>query len=98
MDYWLPLTGGRNNCKMVRIDHEMPRPSKAPSGWIHGQTCLGADAVASTSPGSATTRVAKLAAASSLAEGKPSGKDRKKKTKSNDAGGEHSSTVKLLGA
>merc|ERR1712060_483324 len=26
-DYWLPLNGGRNDCKMVRIDKDMPRPS-----------------------------------------------------------------------
>lgn len=98
MDYWLPLTGGRNNCKMVRIDHDMPRPSRAPSGWIHGEACLGADAAASASQGGGTNRAAKPAAASSPAEGRVVGRDRKKKTKGNDAGGEHSSASKLLGA
>jgi hypothetical protein len=57
-DYWLPLNGGRNNCKMVRIDQDMPRPSKAPSGWIHGDTCLDVDVAASTPPRSAKTQTA----------------------------------------
>lgn len=86
-DYWLPINGGRNDKKMVRIDQDMPRPLKAPSGWIHGENCLAVGVVASTSPGGAKTRAAELAGASASVEGKASGKERKKKTKSNNAGG-----------
>mmetsp|Transcript_3651 Transcript_3651/g.7171 ORF Transcript_3651/g.7171 Transcript_3651/m.7171 type:complete len:451 (-) Transcript_3651:200-1552(-) len=93
-DYWLPLNGGRNNCKMVRIDQDMPRPLKAPSGWIHGEKGLGADMVASTSPGSAKTRAVALAATSSPADCK----ERKKKTKRGNAVGGYTSANKLLGA
>jgi len=92
-DYWLPLNGGRNNCKMVRIDQDMPRPLKAPTGWIHGESCLGVDA-----EGSSKSQAAKLAGASSLTEGRASGKDRKKKTKGNNAAGGYASGNKLLGA
>mmetsp|Transcript_421 Transcript_421/g.616 ORF Transcript_421/g.616 Transcript_421/m.616 type:complete len:432 (-) Transcript_421:197-1492(-) len=88
MDYWLPLHGGRNNCKMVRIDYDMPRPQKAPSGWIHGDSSLSVDVVASTSPG-----IGKA----SFMEGKAAGKERKKKTKTSNSGGGYS-VDRILGA
>lgn len=96
-DYWLPLSGGRNNCKMVRIDQDMPRPLKAPSGWIHGEDCLGVDVKALTSPGSVKGQGAKPAGASSSVKGKASRKDGKK-SKSKDAGGGYPPKDKLLGA
>jgi hypothetical protein len=85
MDYWLPLHGGRNNCKMVRIDQDMPRPQKAPGGWIHGD-----DSLAVTSPGSAKA---------SSVEGKAPGKEcKKKKSKNNNPVGGYVSADKILGA
>eukprot|EP00931_Biecheleriopsis_adriatica_P116505 TRINITY_DN92141_c0_g1_i1.p1 TRINITY_DN92141_c0_g1~~TRINITY_DN92141_c0_g1_i1.p1 ORF type:complete len:448 (+),score=62.10 TRINITY_DN92141_c0_g1_i1:169-1512(+) len=98
MDYWLPLNGGCNNCKMVRIDKDMPRPQKAPSGWIHGDNSLGVDVMVSSSLSSAKTSVAELTVAVSPTEGKASGKERKKKTKSSNAGSGYPSANKLLGA
>lgn len=50
-EYWLPLNGGKNDKKMVRIDQGVPRPLKAPSGWIHGENCLGVVAAASSVKG-----------------------------------------------
>lgn len=89
-DYWLPLSGGRNDCKMVRIDKDMPRPVKAPSGWIHGENSLSVDVAASTSPGS---RAAQSADLSASVEGKASRKNGKKVK-----GGGDAPKNKLLGA
>lgn len=98
MDYWLPLSGGCNNCKMVRIDKDMPRPQKAPSGWIHGDNSLGAGVMVSKSLGSAKTSAAEPTVAVSPTEGAASGKGRKKKTKSSNAGSGYTPADKLQGA
>lgn len=95
-DYWLPLHGGRNNCKMVRIDQDMLRPQKAPSGWIHGDDSLGTNVLAPSSLGGAKTASADVIAASSPKEGKASVKERKKKTKNVNAGGGYACADKLL--
>jgi hypothetical protein len=87
-EYWLPLNGGRNNCKMVRIDQDMPRPTKAPSGWIHGENCLGIAAAPLTPPRSAKTQAAG-------SPGKISSRKDGKKTKNNNAGGGYASGYKV---
>lgn len=80
-DYWLPISGGRNDCKMVRIDKDMPRPHKAPNGWIHGDSCLAEVVKASSSPKASTAK-----ATVAPTEAKASGKDRKKKAKDTNPG------------
>lgn len=87
-EYWLPLNGGRNNCKLVRIDQDMPRPTKAPSGWIHGENCLAIAAAPLTPPRSAKTQAAG-------SPGKISSRKDGKKTKNNNVGGGYASGYKV---